>query len=283
MCWGTKEYICCWTCRETTPRAITWHGCHLQVGETDSPICPEPVVTKFPTTYRCQTCQTEAADGGDPDDIYPEPFDHPGFSDTKPVIEIERVQLQESTAYESFWKLENLAGTADELPNYEDAMKEVPKPPSYNLTMLRDDELPSLSAFNAAMTNSYRRHNELTRVAKKYRQQIDRCLSQGPGIDLIRLLDFANETIETFLYDQEQRISRAGDVLGCQLLEINEEIDLLPSPPEMALLERKRQSIIRELEEYADQHNLLESAEVWDGRLGSLLEHISEKIADAKA
>ena len=66
-------------------------------------------------------------DGGDADDFHPEPYTHPGFSDTKPpVVDVQRVEYPEPTAHESISNIENLPGPANELPSYEDAMNEQP-------------------------------------------------------------------------------------------------------------------------------------------------------------
>ncbi|CAD0106181.1 unnamed protein product [Aureobasidium uvarum] len=280
MCWGVQDHIFCELCRHETALDINWLGCQHEFCEVHSPVCQNPIISKLITYRSCQTCITEANDGGNPDDIYPEPFAHPGFSDTKPVIPVDRVQFPEPTAYESCSNVENLAGPADELPSYEDAMNDMPSPPSYDLAILRYNEPDPWFAARTAYDFALERHQQLMDVAQKYRQHIRKFLTQGPSADTIKILDYATEIIESFLFDQEQRISRI-DLLGPSLGTIYIEIDLLPSPPEMALLEQKRQSIIRELEGYAERHSTLESAEDWDLRLESLLTHVSVEMASA--
>ncbi|CAD0081837.1 unnamed protein product [Aureobasidium vineae] len=280
MCWGVQDHNFCELCRQETALEINWLGCQLEFCEVDSPVCQNPIISKLITYCSCQTCQTEAYDGGNPDDIYPEPFAHPGFSDTKPVIPVDRVQFPEPTAYESFSNVENLAGSADELPSYEDAMNEIPSPPSYDLTLVRDNPLEGVKILSTAHRRATRRYQQLMHVAKKRRQDIRRFLNQNPPTDTIRILDYATEVIESFLFDQEQRLSRM-DLLARSFLAIREEIDLLPSSPQMALLEHKRQSIIREMEGYVDQDNTLGTAEVWDLRLESLLNHVGVEMVSA--
>lgn len=131
-------------CRGETSLDINWQGCHIKVSEVDLPICPNPIISKLVTERSCRLCLTEAQTGGDPEDIHPEPFNHPGFSDTKPVIDVPRVEYPEPTAYETNPHFENLAGTADELPSYVKTMSETPLPPSYELTELRDADYDGL-------------------------------------------------------------------------------------------------------------------------------------------
>ncbi|KAI4716873.1 hypothetical protein E4T48_06923 [Aureobasidium sp. EXF-10727] len=282
MCWGIRDHIFCESCREETVLEINWLGCQIEFREVDSPVCQTPIITDMFTYRSCQTCQTEANDGGNPEDVYPEPFTPRGFPDTKPVIPVDRVHLPEPTAYESFSNLENLAGSADELPSYEDAMNDSPSPPSYDLVIVRDNDHDPWFAARTAYGLAHERHQELMAVAKKRRQDIRKYLILRLPVDLIKILDYATEVIESFLSEEEQRISRI-DLLGRCLETIYDEIDLLPSPPEMASLEQKRQSIIRELEGYIDRQSTPETAEEWDLRLESLLSHVRmELLRDSK-
>ena len=283
MCWGTQDYISCCVCREETLREIDWHGCHLQVGEIDSPICSEPIITKLPTTRTCQTCINEADDGGDPDDIYPESFDHPGFPDTKPVIGVDRVELPEPTAYESFWKVENLAGTADELPSYEDAMNEMPSPPSWYQVRLRESAVHEQVITDAVYSTAVERLQGLMEVAHKRREDIRR-YTLNHAVPDETLLEFAYETIESLLSEQEQRIFRISSLqkaLESVTKDINLEGSYYPSPPEMTLLKYKREAIIRELEEKFVDHFEFATPEDWDLRIEKFLDHITKEWREA--
>ncbi|KAI4850081.1 hypothetical protein E4T44_02958 [Aureobasidium sp. EXF-8845] len=252
MCWGIEENIYCEICRGMTSLDINWQGCHIK---------------------------TEANDGGNPEDVYPERFNHPGFSDTKPVIDVPRVEYPAPTFYESFSDIENLAGPADELPSYDEAMGESPAPPSYDLTQLRDAEFDGGLIPSIAYTRALKRHRQLMSIAKHNRRLINEFLNQNPHLSAIQLLDYATEVIESFLFDQEQLISRISLLQG-HLYTVDAEIAALPSPPEIAVLEYRRQSIIRELEGYAGQDNQLDTAEDWELRLESLLSHIGTEIVN---
>jgi hypothetical protein len=279
MCWGIEENIYCDICRGMTSLDINWQGCHIKIGAEDLPVCPEPIISKLYTYRNCQCCQTEANDGGNPEDVYPEPFNHPGFSDTKPVIDVPRVEYPEPTFYESFSDIENLAGPADKLPSYEEAMGESPAPPSYDLTQLRDAEFDGSLIPSIAYTRAVKRHRQLMSIAKHNRRIINDFLSENPHLAALRLLDYSLEVIESFLFDQEQLISRISLLQG-HLDIIDAETATLPSPPEMTVLEYRRQAIIRELEGYTDQDNQLDTAEDWELRLESLLSHIGTEIVN---
>jgi hypothetical protein len=279
MCWGIEENIYCDICRGMTSLDINWQGCHIKIGAEDLPVCPEPIISKLYTYRNCQCCQTEANDGGNPEDVYPEPFNHPGFSDTKPVIDVPRVEYPEPTFYESFSDIENLAGPADKLPSYEEAMGESPAPPSYDLTQLRDAEFDGSLIPSIAYTRAVKRHRQLMSIAKHNRRIINDFLSENPHLAALRLLDYSLEVIESFLFDQEQLISRISLLQG-HLDIIDTETATLPSPPEMTVLEYRRQAIIRELEGYTDQDNQLDTAEDWELRLESLLSHIGTEIVN---
>lgn len=269
MCWGVKEVFVCEICSAETSSEINWQGCQNEVCEIDTPICPDPIISNLSTTHYCQACQTEADDGGDANDIYPEPYDHPGFSDPKPVVNVQRVEYPEPTAYESCSNIENLPGAADELPSYEDAMNELPAPPSYNLLELRDQDYDGTSIPNIAFYRATRRHRALTLIAHDYRRHINAHLIQNPPLAAIRILDLATETIERFLFEQEQLLSRIN-LLRRHLDNLNAEIAALPNPhPELALLEQRRDSVVRELEGYAEHQG--PTAEQWGARLESLL------------
>jgi hypothetical protein len=116
-------------------------------------------------------------------------------------------------------------------------------------------------------------------IAKHNRHLINDFLNQNPHLSAVQLLDYATEVIESFLFDQEQLISRISLLQG-HLDIIDAEVAALPSPPEITLLENMRQAVIRELEEYADQDNQLDTAEDWELRLESLLSHIGTEIVN---
>ena len=279
MCWGVREY--CEICREETP--INWQGCENEVCAVNFPICPNPIISSLPSRHYCQTCQTEANDGGYADDVHPEPYTHPGFSDTKPpVVDVQRVEYPEPTAYESYSNIENLPGTADELPSYEDAMNELAPPPSYNLLELRDADYDGTSIPAIAFYRATRRHQQLMSTARTYRRHINSHLSQGPPLAAIRILDLATETIETFLFEQEQLLSRIN-LLQRHLDVLNAEIAALPDPhPELALFGQQRESVIRELEGYVEQMSTMETAADWGARLEDLLCHVRRENQAAR-
>jgi hypothetical protein len=279
MCIGFQEIIWCEMCREQTPLDINWQGCHIEVCEVDSPTCPEPIIFKSFTNRSCQICLTEADDGGDPDDLYPEASPNPGFpSATAPVIHIPRVGYPAPASYGPITGIENLAGPADELPSYEESLTETPLPPSYELTQLRDAAYNENYIPFVAQNRAMRRHHQLMSVARKYRHHIRELLNQDPQLSAIKILDYAIELIESFLFDQEQLISRINLLQG-HLKAIDAGIAALPSPSEMALLVQSRQAIIRELEGYAIHHNEVETAEDCDLRLESLLQHVGNEIS----
>jgi hypothetical protein len=259
-------------CREETSLDINWQGCHIEVCEVDLPICPNLMISRFVTERSCQLCLTEADTGGDPEDIHPEPFNHPGFSDTKPAIDVSRIEYPKPIAHESCSDIENLAGTADELPSYAKTMSETPLPPSYELTELRDADYDGLFIPIIAYDLAVQCHSQLMSVAKDYRRRINKYLNQGPPLATMQILDYATEVIETFLFEQEQSMSRIN-LLQDHLEIVDAEIAALPSPSEMALLEGRRQGIYRELEGHAESQNTMENAEDWRLRLDSLLEH----------
>lgn len=280
MCWGIEENIYCEICHGMTSLDINWQGCHIKVCDVELlPVCPEPIISKLYTYRNCQCCQTEANDGGDPEDIYPEPFNHPGFPDTKPVIDVPRVEYPAPTSYESSSDIENLAGPADELPSYKETMSESPAPPSYDLTQLRDAEFDGSLIPSIAYTRALKRHRNLMSVAKRNRRIINDFLCENPQLSAVQLLDYTTEVIETFLFEQEQLISRIS-LLQAHLDTIDAAIAALPSPPETTLLESNRQGIIGELEGYADQDNQSDTAEDWELRLESLLSHIGTDIVN---
>ncbi|KAH0287347.1 hypothetical protein KCU62_g6026, partial [Aureobasidium sp. EXF-3399] len=233
MCWGVREY--CEICREETQ--VNWQGCENE---------------------------TEADDGGYADDVHPEPYTHPGFSDIKPVVDVQRVQYPEPVAYESYSNIENLPGAADELPSYEDAMNELAL------------HLP------IAFYRATRRHQQLMSTAVTYRCHINLHLSQNPPLTAIRILDLATETIETFLFEQEQLLSRIN-LLQRHLDILNAEIAALPDPhPGLTLFEQQRGSVIRELEGYVEQMSTMETAADWGARLEDLLCHVRRENQAAR-
>lgn len=284
MCWGIETVRICELCRsETADADINWQGCHLEASEVDSyPVCSAPIITQELWHCNCQVCLTEADDGGNPDDIYPEPFDHPGFPDTKPVIEVDRVQFPGPTTYESFQKVENLAGTADELPSYEDAMNELPEPPCWYLFTLRNAAVHEHVITEAVYTQAVEYHQKLMSVALSRRQNIREYQNKVPhhAAHTKALLDLAYERMESLLSQQEQTISRISSLqshLKSAEKDINLEGPYFPSPSEMALLKYKREAIIRELEEKFIQRYKLATPEDWDLRIEKLLDHVANE------
>ena len=277
MCWGVREY--CEVCGEETQ--INWQGCENEVCKVGHfPTCPNPIISRLPATHYCQTCQTEMDDGGDADDFHPEPYTHPGFSDTKPpVVDVQRVEYCEPTAHESISNVENLPGPANELPSYEDAMNEQPPPPSYNLLELRDQDYDGTSIPVIAFYRATRRHRSLMPIAHDYRRHINSHLTQNPPLAAIRILDLMTETIERFLFEQEQLLSR----IILLRRHLDAVIAALPDPhPELALFSQQRESVIRELEGYVEQMGTMETGEDWGARLEDLLCHVRRKNQAAR-
>lgn len=288
MCWGVETLWICELCRnETADADISWQGCHFEASEVGSyPVCSTPIITQELQHRNCQICLTEANDGGNPDDIYPEPFDHPGFPDTKPVIEVNRVQFPAPTVYESFWKVENLAGAANELPSYENAMNELPRPPCWTLLMVRNEAVHERVITDEVYKQAVERHQGLMSLARQRRQDIREYQNRAPhhAAHTRALLDLVYEKIESLLSQQEQTISRIS--LLQRLLEsaerdINLEGPDYPSPSEMTLLKYKRETIIRELEEKFIRLFILATPEDWDLRIEKLLEYIANEWREA--
>ncbi|KAH0362032.1 hypothetical protein KCU65_g8335, partial [Aureobasidium melanogenum] len=284
MCWGISTIWNCALCRSRTADAdVNWQGCHLETSsEVDSfPICPAPIITQELQRRDCHTCLMEANDGGNPDDMYPEPFDHPGFPLPKPQINVSMIELPEPTAYETIREIENLAG--DELPSYDQAINELPSPPSYELLAVRHAADYEHVITEAVYTQAVERHQGLMKVAHKRRQDIREFQNKVPQHDvhIKALLDLAYERIETRLFEQEEMISRIS-LLQRLLESIFEKVVSLegssyPSPSEMTLLKHKGEAIIRELEEKHIQRLMLATPEDRDLRLGELLKHIANE------
>jgi hypothetical protein len=222
----------------------------------------------------------EADNGGNPDDMYPEPFDHPGFPLPRPQINIARVELPEPTAYETIREIENLAG--DELPSYDQTMNELPRPPCYALLWVRNEAIHESVVTEAVYTQAVERHQGLIRFAYKRRQDIRELQNKVPqhAAQTKALLDLAYERIETLLSEQEETISRISllqKLLEPIIRDVNFEGSYYPSPSEMALLKYKGEAIIRELEEKYLQRLMLATPEDWDLRIEKLLKYIADE------
>ncbi|KAH0125110.1 hypothetical protein KCU66_g7118, partial [Aureobasidium melanogenum] len=240
----------------------------------------EMVVTQELQRRDCTACLLEADDGGNSDDMYPEPFDHPGFPLPRPQINITRVELPEPTAYETVQEIENLAG--DELPSYDQAMNELPRPPCYALLWVRNEARHELIVTEAVYTQAVERHQGLMQFAHKCRQDIREFQNKVPrhAAQTKALLDLAYERIESLLSEQEETISHIS--LLQRLLEfigkdVNLEDSYYPSPSEMTLLKYKGEAIIRELEEKYFQRLMLATPEDWDLRIEKLLKYIADE------
>jgi hypothetical protein len=280
MCWDMEIISVCELCRTQTVDEVQWFGCHLAASGTNSyPVCSDPFITQEFKRSDCQICLTEADDGGNPEDIYPERVDHPGFPLAKPDINLTQVGPPESTTYETVRHIENDAGPANELPTYEQTMNELPSPPSFALTRVRDESIHRVIVTNMAHTVAVHRLDGLMSVAQKHRQAI-RDMQDRIPVHLIPLLDLAFTTMLSFLSDQRETVSRIA-LLQERLESIENDINLEgshhPSPSEMALLEDQQQSIIRELEEEYIQDFRILRPEVWDTRLQSLLDHVTDE------
>jgi hypothetical protein len=158
-------------------------------------------------------------------------------------------------------------------------MNELPSPPSFALTRVRDESIHRVIVTNMAHTVAVHRLDGLMSVAQKHRQAI-RDMQDRIPVHLIPLLDLAFTTMLSFLSDQRETVSRIA-LLQERLESIENDINLEgshhPSPSEMALLEDQQQSIIRELEEEYIQDFRILRPEVWDTRLQSLLDHVTDE------
>ncbi|KAH0167928.1 hypothetical protein KCU67_g3696, partial [Aureobasidium melanogenum] len=283
MCWGIETLWNCELCRHQTVDAdINWQGCHLKASSEvySYPICSTPIITQELQRRDCTACLCEADDGGNPDDMYPEPFDHPGFPLPRPQINIARVELPEPTAYETIREIENLAG--DELPSYDQAINELPRPPCYALLWVRNEAIHESVVTEAVYTQAVERHQGLIRFAHKRRQDIREFQNKVPqhAAQTKALLDLAYERIETLLSEQEETISRISllqKLLESIMKDVNFEGSYYPSPSEMTLLKYKGEAIIRELEEKYLQRLMLATPEDWDLRIEKLLKYIADE------
>jgi hypothetical protein len=284
MCYGFQAVSFCSLCRLRTPVGeIQWLGCHLKTSEPDSyPVCSAPFITDELKLSDCQTCVTEADNGGNPDDIHPERFDHPGFTLPRPEVNVNRVELPLPTAYETIQYIENDAGPADELPSYEQTMDEDPSPPSYALTRVRDERVHRGMLTHGVYRVATDRLQRLMSVVRRRRQEIVNFQNDIPNdsVAAAGLLDLTCRTMISFLNEQEETVSRIAS-LQQRLMSIEEDINFdgshYPSPTEMTLLEHEQQSIIRELEEKYLQHFMVPNPEDWDARLQNLLNHVADE------
>ncbi|KAI5195351.1 hypothetical protein E4T39_08256 [Aureobasidium subglaciale] len=228
--------------------------------------CAKDITSEITGSSPCNTCVIETDDGGHADDRHPEPFDHPGFDQPKLALEVE-----------------NLAGDADELPSYDEAVS-ARSPPSYVLTWAREAETDIAEIASNFATY---RHRELIAVARRHKKQILELqhMLKDKGSETAKLLDFAYETIESFLAEHEQmmlRISHLRKQLKAVQKEIAFEGSSYPSPSQMALLKHRRDAILRALEGCAELHHLpdntFESPAVWHLRLDKLLAHVRDEI-----
>lgn len=284
MCIGIQLISVCELCHAHTPvDEIQWLGCHLELSEGESyPLCPEPTIINEFKRCDCRICLTEADDGHDPNDIYPEPPQHPGFPLSKPQIDLSQAPLPAPTNYQTTQDVENLAGPANELPSYIDAMNDSSSP-DYALIRVRDERLHASVITYRVHSVTAGRHRALVSVATRRRQEINyfrNRITNLEDISIANLLNVADKIINDFLSEQEETVTRVT-ALQEQLLSIERQINFEgphpPSPSEMALLEHQRQSIIRELEEKYIQNFMIPTAEQWDSRLQSLQDRILER------
>jgi hypothetical protein len=279
MCVGIQVVYNCNMCRTHTPVGeIQWQCCHLKSSEVDSlPVCSEQTITQDLKDIDCQMCLTEADDGHDPDDVYLEPPEHPGFPLPKTEITLSRYQLPEPTNNETPPHIENLAGSADELPSYEDAMKD--SPVNYALSELRNDANYRRILMYWVYEDAVYHYEKLRSVADKRRQLIFDLQNRIPSdiASTTNLLHVALKTIESILFEQQQTVLRIR-WLQERLHSVKKDINFLgshyPSPSEMTLLKDQHRAIVRELEEKHIQNSMGPTAEDWDSRLGTLLDDV---------
>lgn len=281
MCWGLQLVSVCVLCRTRTPvPEIQWQGCHLELSEGESyPLCAVPTITTEVKEYSCQTCLTEADDGHNAEDLYPEPPHHPGFPLPKAQINLSQVRLPAPTAYETIQNMENLAGSANELPSYIDTMNDLPSAPDYALGLVRAGTIHRANITFRVQLITASRLQELRPVADRRRQQIHDFRNRVGNLDvsIANLLTAAENTIDSILSEREESVSRVASLHeGLQSVEseINFEGPHYPSPSEMVLLEHQRQAIVRELDERYIQNYMIPTAEQWDLRLQGLQDHI---------
>jgi hypothetical protein len=270
MCWGIREISVCSLCRVRTPvDEIQWQGCHLEASEVDSyPICSEPIITEEVKRSDCQICLTEADDGHDTDDEHPEPSDHPGFPLPKSEVNVSHVRLPRPTTYETIQHVENLAGSANQLHSYEQAMNESPSAPDYTLIRVRDEAVHRSVITDRVFAVTVRRFEGLKLVALNRRYDIDDLQGRIPS-HLVPILDLARRTIDSFLSEQEEIVSRTVSLqehLESVEKAISFEGSHHPSPAEMLLLKHQQQSIIRELEEKFINNFSMTKPVDWDAR-----------------
>ncbi|KAI4846931.1 hypothetical protein E4T44_04795 [Aureobasidium sp. EXF-8845] len=247
MCYGFQAVSFCGLCRlRTTVGEIQWLGCHLKTSEPDSyPVCSAPLITEELKLSDCQTCLTEADNGGNPDDIHPDRFDHPGFPLPRPVVNVSQVELPEPTAYETIQHIENDAGPADELPSYEQTMYQNPSPPSYALTRVRDERVHRDMLTYGVCRVATHRLQGLMSVVRRRRQEIFDFRDDMPSDSILAagLLDLTCRTMISLLTEQEETVSRIA-LLQTRLMSIEEDINFegshYPSPSEMTLLEHEQ-------------------------------------------
>ena len=281
MCWGLQLISVCRLCRTRTPSPeIQWQGCHLELPEGQSyPLCAEPTITTELKHFDCQACLTEADDGHNPDDLYPEPPQHPGFPLPKAQIHLSQARLPAPTAYETIRNIENRPGPTNELPSYTDSMNDSPSAPHYAMDLLRADRANITSRVHAITAS---RLEEFRPVAIRRRQEIHNFRSSVPNLDssIANLLTVAENTINSILSEREESVSRVNN-LQERLQSVEREINFqgphYPSPSEMALLLHQQQSIIRELEERYLQNYIIPTAEQWDSRFQALQDRILEE------
>jgi hypothetical protein len=282
MCVGIQVVYNCNLCRTHTPVGeIQWQGCHLEnLGRDSLPVCSAPTITQDLKDIDCQMCLTEADDGHDPDDVYPEPPEHPGFPLPKTEITLSRYQLSRPTNNETPPRIENLAGSADELPSYEDAMKD--SPVNYALSELRYDANYRRILMYDVHEDAVYHYEKLASVADKRRQLILDLQTRIPSdiASTTNLLHVALKTIESIMSEQQQTIYRIRWLQG-HLNFVKKDINFLgshyPSPSEMALLKDQHRAIVRELEEKHIQNSMGPTAEDWDSRLGTLLDNVMDE------
>ncbi|KAI5199321.1 hypothetical protein AUEXF2481DRAFT_680239 [Aureobasidium subglaciale EXF-2481] len=287
MCWKVETKVRCGICRKEAVVSTVHLGCHLDAVDMDSRgTCAEDITSEISGSHPCNSCVFETDDGGPADDRYPEPSDHPGFDQPKLALEVGRVPLPEPTVYKTHRKIENLAGAADELPSYDEAVS-TPDPPSYVLTWVRHAET---DVADIASNFATYRHRGLAAVARKRKAQIFELqrMLEDKSSKAAKLLDFAYETIESFLAEHEQmmlRIIHLRKQLEAVQTEIAFEGSSYPSPSQMALLEHRRDAILRALEGCAELNHLPDntfvSPAVWDSRLGKLLAHVRAEMEKA--
>ncbi|THX64253.1 hypothetical protein D6D05_10357 [Aureobasidium pullulans] len=267
MCFGEQTEIECDICDSITVQEIIWLGCHAQDLDDDShTCCPKPLICTKYLTKACLTCSFETVEEFDSEDEYAEYPDHPGF----PTEGLKHVITE---------ALENLVGTTDELPRYEDIPHDVP-PPSWELSQIRED-----GRYSEVIDKAIELWQSYITIVHVHRARLEKLywrITVAGSLAYIKL-DFAEELIKSCLLDAEDSITRIKflDETLSDVKRQSEEEWFMQSPTERNFLQQKIDAIVRELQDYLEQFDLsffMDYDLDWDRRLECLEQDIADHI-----